>query len=587
MKKALLFSFIFLCLVVAATVVSPAHGGDTFGGLLSPGELAKAHAKYEGLSNCSLCHQLGAGVTNANCLDCHDKLAARLEKNEGYHSNFKKDRCIKCHLDHEGRDYKMVSLDEKDFDHDKTGLKLDGKHKPLKCNECHTRPNVYSGQVQECVSCHDDEHNKQLGRDCERCHTTAGFKNLKKFSHNRDSDFVLKGKHIDTKCAECHVRGRYKPLDTRTCGTRDCHGDKHSGQFKGKGCIDCHYKDSRSWKSTGGFSHSEDTDYELKGEHEYVKCSECHSRGRAKPDSSSCGTKDCHGDEHEGQFKKKTCTKCHDDGSDTWEVDDKFTHNDDADFELLGEHADVECRECHVDGRFEDIDTSSCGTEDCHGDQHKKQFEGKLCEKCHLDDYSTWKVKGKFDHEKDADFVLKGKHLRVRCEKCHEDGHYKPIDHSGCGTEECHGDKHKGEFDKKACTDCHTEDISGWEFAEGFDHDKSSDFKLEGRHKRTGCKQCHKDGKYRSLKGRCIVCHEKEDPHFRKLDKKCDKCHTAFDWAYLVFDHNRDTSFPLTRNHAGEIECYKCHIQHDYKETTTRCLGCHTKGVMAPSGGRP
>ena len=37
---------------------------------MSPGDLTQYHADLEGLLNCTKCHDLGEGVSEAKCLDC-------------------------------------------------------------------------------------------------------------------------------------------------------------------------------------------------------------------------------------------------------------------------------------------------------------------------------------------------------------------------------------------------------------------------------------------------------------------------------------------------------------------------------------
>ena len=67
---------ILLTAVLFALMFTPqAAAADKTGWLFSPGELSEKHAKYEGMGNCTLCHTVGSGVTDAKCLDCHDKLA--------------------------------------------------------------------------------------------------------------------------------------------------------------------------------------------------------------------------------------------------------------------------------------------------------------------------------------------------------------------------------------------------------------------------------------------------------------------------------------------------------------------------------
>ena len=50
---------------------------------LSPGDLTKAHANLEGLSNCTKCHELGDKVTNTKCLDCHKDINSLISKKYG------------------------------------------------------------------------------------------------------------------------------------------------------------------------------------------------------------------------------------------------------------------------------------------------------------------------------------------------------------------------------------------------------------------------------------------------------------------------------------------------------------------------
>jgi len=100
---------------------------------LSPGDLTDAHAKWEGMSNCTQCHDLGNKVTNAKCLNCHKEMKSLISKNQGFHASkeVKGQDCFKCHSEHHGRKFEMVRFDEKAFDHGLTGYKLEGAHKPI------------------------------------------------------------------------------------------------------------------------------------------------------------------------------------------------------------------------------------------------------------------------------------------------------------------------------------------------------------------------------------------------------------------------------------------------------------------------
>ena len=106
---------------------------------LSPGELSKAHANLEGLSNCTKCHELGDQVRKEKCLSCHKEIKQLIKNNRGYHSSaeVKRRDCWKCHSEHNGRNFQVVKFDENKFDHSKTTFGLKGKHADIKCDECH------------------------------------------------------------------------------------------------------------------------------------------------------------------------------------------------------------------------------------------------------------------------------------------------------------------------------------------------------------------------------------------------------------------------------------------------------------------
>ena len=544
--------------------------------LLSPGKLSKAHAKYEGIKKCTLCHKLGGGVLDSKCLDCHKKLDKRIKKKEGVHSRFT-DKCIVCHSDHLGRDHPLISLDEKEFDHDLTDYPLKGSHTDLLCSKCHKRQAVYTGLVQECISCHEDEHSGQLGKRCEECHVPDDWKKLAAFDHSNNSKFKLTGRHAKAECVKCHPRGRYKGLKSKGCATVDCHGDKHRGQFKKKLCTDCHNTNASTWKVRAKFDHGLDSKFTLTGAHAKAECVKCHPKGRYKGlKSKGCATADCHTKEHKEQFGKKVCTDCHLDDASTWKVRRKFSHSRDSSYTLTGAHTRVECAKCHVNGLYKPITHDSCGTSGCHGDFHKGQFDKKSCTECHNDRALSWWVGAKFDHGRDSEFKLNGRHTRVECSKCHPKGRYKGLDSRNCSTADCHNDRHTGQFEEKRCTECHHDTAVSWSVSNVFDHKRDSDFKLTGLHATVRCNKCHRAGRYKPIKKGCYECHRKGDPHKRKLGRECEKCHTAKGWKKHTFDHEKDTSFTLIPKHEG-LKCSDCHVSKTYSKISRDCQSCHKK----------
>ena len=148
-----------------------------------------------------------------------------------------------------------------------------------------------------------DSLGKSLG--CEACHSTHDWKDLSKFDHEK-TRFPLVGSHRAVACADCHkppnmeltlihVEFAKAPVN---CG--DCHENPHADQFGSRGseCAGCHT--SIKWKPSL-FDHDK-TAFPLKGGHENVACSACHSLTRQvsgnavlfyKPTPTTC--EGCHG----------------------------------------------------------------------------------------------------------------------------------------------------------------------------------------------------------------------------------------------------------------------------------------------------
>ena len=96
---------------------------------ISPGDLTTAHAKLEGISNCTKCHVLGEQVQVSKCLDCHKEIKALMDANRGYHSSseVKGKNCWSCHSEHHGRNFRIVNFKRDGFDHSKAGFQTNRK----------------------------------------------------------------------------------------------------------------------------------------------------------------------------------------------------------------------------------------------------------------------------------------------------------------------------------------------------------------------------------------------------------------------------------------------------------------------------
>jgi hypothetical protein len=151
--------------------------------LISPGKLSLSHAQIDKSGKCDACHTRGKQIDTEKCLACHKEIEERKETHSGFHGKTTKE-CINCHTEHYGRSTDITYFDEKHFDHSVTGWTLEGIHKKLQCQACHSKKNYLNGKKNylmvsaECVFCHqkDDIHHGENGRDCAECHNQDSFK---------------------------------------------------------------------------------------------------------------------------------------------------------------------------------------------------------------------------------------------------------------------------------------------------------------------------------------------------------------------------------------------------------------------------
>lgn len=506
---------------------------------ISPGELSKAHADLEGVSNCTKCHDIGNKVTNAKCLDCHKEIKANIANRKGYHasSDVRGKNCSSCHNDHHGRDFKMIILNKKTFNHSKTGFILKGEHAQQECTACHKSENIrdpklkkktstYLGLNQECLSCHDDYHQGKLSSKCTECHNFNSWKNATGFDHNK-TKFPLLGQHREVACIDCHkieiVNGkktqRFNGLQFANCTA--CHKDVHDNKF-GQDCKRCHTEESFHFnKGMKAFDHDR-TNFKLIGKHKLVDCKQCHKGSLTAPlKYKNC--KDCHKDYHKGEFARNgispDCNQCH--NNDGWSPSTFTIEKHDLKFKLEGAHLATSCVACHKKDNHWTFRKMGKRCVDCHKNEHKGFIENKFmpnedCTICHS--VNNWKEIS-FDHDKTG-YKLEGEHARIACSECHYGKNEKgqrTQQFAGTAKEcsSCHKDSHAGQFEvngKTDCSKCHGSDK--WENSK-FDHNTSR-FKLDGAHATVKCEECHKPvmnekGKYIQYKFdniACATCHK-------------------------------------------------------------------------------
>ncbi len=526
------------CLAIVLILFLSAH--NSFG-QISPGDLTRAHANLEGMSNCTKCHEVGKKVLSSKCLDCHKEIKALIDQKKGYHASteVKSRECYSCHNEHHGRNFKIIRFDTLKFDHRDAGFELLGKHNTLTCKACHKKEFIKVKKTQkttasyldlgrECLNCHADYHQSTLSTNCASCHNNNAFKPVIGFDHKK-TKYPLLGKHQAVECSKCHKIAdqngkkfqKFSGIAFSNC--TDCHKDVHENKF-GSDCKKCHNEESFKKVAglTGtGFNHAK-TGYVLEGKHITIDCKLCHKVSlTTKLKFSLCS--DCHKDEHKGQFHKpgvlSDCKDCH---SVEGFKPSRYTverHNK-GDFQLDGAHLATPCFACHKkekDWVFKGL-KKSCA--DCHENIHRKSIEPKFfgnqnCENCHS---TTLWSKVKFDHNT-TDFKLTGKHATLTCKQCHfkaaPDGTVQQkFAELTSRCLDCHADTHNRQFDTtqdNSCIRCH--DFEKWKPIQ-FNHDNTR-FKLDGKHKDVACLKCHKEVTEGTLRY----------VNYKLGDKKCSDCH--------------------------------------------------------------
>lgn len=517
--------------------------------LLTPGDLTEAHADLE--TKCKSCHvHFEKSNQTPLCLDCHERVNHDLIGKTGFHGRLpaqQSDDCKSCHTDHQGRNFDINGLDPDNFDHSKTNFPLDGQHTNIGCTNCHDADSVNQNSsltqaihelpVDEgfrfkefkCSSCHVDFHKETLGNKCENCHSTKGWR-VSQFEHDK-TDFPLDGQHQQLECDSCHVNGQYEDTDTQC---QSCHLSKepHLGIF-GKNCIDCHT--TEEWQNDT-YNHFKETGYRLKDSHVQIKgrdikCIDCHSE-KLKPETKCVA---CHqaDDTHQGNNGSQ-CQDCHNQKS--WKKTD-FSHDEaTTGFMLLGAHKKASCDSCHIPGEKRNVIAGHSRTDlvrdcvDCHLaiDPHFSKL-GKDCGNCHQSE--DWQKSVKFNHDF-SDFPLTGSHQLLVCESCHLSSEFAG---QSAKCISCHqsDDYHEQSLGDK-CESCHDTSVWGhWQF----DHQRQTNFPLNGAHQNLQCELCHNDEKLDALKPDkdCYSCHRNDDIHNGGFGVDCQQCHSEDKFEELTF----------------------------------------------------
>jgi len=226
--------------------------------------------------DCIQCHMdENFSQKERNCYTCHENEYKSSRNPDHIAAGFSID-CWICHL-------QESSWIGAKFDHSLFLLK--GKHKLLRCSDCH-ESGIYQGLPSTCAACHLKDYNnakepdhKQAGfpTDCEICHSSEAISwEGATFTH---STFPLKGRHFAARCTDCHKNNIYAGLPSACVF---CHLDdylnaknpNHKQLGFHSNCEVCHGTEAISWNKTI-FNH--DLSWPLRGAHRLLNCVDCHS----------------------------------------------------------------------------------------------------------------------------------------------------------------------------------------------------------------------------------------------------------------------------------------------------------------------
>ncbi len=341
--------------------------------------------------DCRSCHtdKLNIVPNESTCVSCH-------KKDDPHRRKFG-ETCEDCHNTTDFKD-----IDEKSFNHNLTGFKIEGYHKKLNCIECHSLKGDYKKKYltynkdNSCIKCHtsDNPHKDEFkDDDCSKCHNQDRFipSEYSVEEHNK-TDFKLDGSHEVVSCNQCH-----KPYHTDKSNGANKDGIVLTFHTEEKDCVDCH-------------------------KNPHIKQFENYVIEGNKPTPQSLSISTSYPSQ-EGN-NKVNCEKCH-----TTESFHKtiFDHNKDTDFKLINSHKDVTCERCHeykkdknheFGGYFLYTQNKNKDCSYCHTDIHYGQFNDKKCSDCHTD--VKWEDLSLFEHNRDTKFKIDGAHEKLECEDCHK-----------------------------------------------------------------------------------------------------------------------------------------------------------------------
>lgn len=423
---------------------------------------------------CDSCHEMDFHYAtwqasthgpSATCLECHtepgvrgfiaekvrgaEQLAAHISGNYAVPIQIivrvKNEQCLACHPD-------AGSIQD---------TTIDARHdvhlaQQVLCADCHSR----------LVHNRPDQTRTMPIEQCDGC-------------HQKHTNSPMVGKHATLTCTQCHVGDNYSTVVTACESCHEVPANHVAGIHSN--CSTCH--SPMGWEDAR-FDHSS---FPLTGTHGDLQCEACHANGVFQGTSPLCES--CH------QLPPNHipgitggCSECH--TPEGW----KPANFDHSFFPLTGQHAQVECAQCHPNGRFQGT-SSTC--ESCHQVPADHPV-GNLtnCKECHTPDGWT---PAHIDHSR---FPLNGVHRSLPCLDCHSGGVFQGLP-TACSA--CHKPPGTHAGISSDCAGCHS---TGGFSPSTFRHPSVGEH-IPGGEVPLGCRDCHPTT---FAQAECIVCHGTNNP---------------------------------------------------------------------------
>lgn len=226
---------------------------------------------------------------------------------------------------------------------------------------------------------------------------------------------------------------------------------------------------------------------------------------------------------------------------------------------------------------------------------------GSDCSDCHTS--SGWKgmrSDAKFDHSKDTNFPLTGRHEAATCTRCHLNLRFDEPKVAPTDCASCHVDVHRGNLAGE-CIRCHN--TNDFRDVESVTLHQRTGFPLTGAHVTTPCEGCHKTergGAYTAVAKDCVACHRQtlaqaaaSGVDHSGFPTDCAQCHATLSWSGGAnFDHIVVSGgFLLEGAHALQ-RCAACHTTPGFglrfapaPAGNNDCIACHRTDYDQQHGG--